>query len=309
MSKFKRVSLSGGGVKGLAQLGVLHYFFEQGKYDPEIVEVYSGTSVGSSIALLLICGYAPMEIFTYVYKTVKLIDSSQTESIWNVFEKTGLFPVEIFTDKVQELVKDKMGFIPTLFDLKKITKKTLITTTVNITREKPIQFSPDSHPKLSCIDAVKMSCNLPCIFQKIVREGDIYVDGGLADGFPISHIDDGISPILGIVVLGIESPLNDATTLGYLYRLINMPINTITKLQCQNLSSNVTLVKVECKNIPIFQFSMRSKEKMNLFLQGFREAEFVDNLQPLKVKFEDWDFDWNPFGQDSKGLIKSSEST
>jgi len=305
--KFKKVALSGGGVKGLAELGALHYFFEKGQYDPKEVDTYTGTSIGSVISLLLICGYAPMEIFHRAYQREKFFDL-KTESVWQIFEKIGLLSIDSFTQQIEDLVKEKMGNVPTLRELFERTQKTLIVASANVTEENIVYFSPKSHPDLSSIDAVKMSCNLPVICQKLSHQGHLYVDGGVLDGFPIQQVDDGHSPILGVVVLGTDSSLKDTTFIGYLYRLINMPINMITKLRCQGLGKNVTLVKINCEGVPLFQFSMPSGSKMDLFLQGYSKAELVDHFEDLVVKdwpdetdfvedssSSDWDLDWNPF--------------
>ena len=283
--KFGKVVLSGGGVKGLAELGALHYFFEKGLYDPQEVTTYAGTSIGSVISLLCICGFSPMEIFTRIYTTEYFFET-EGQSFWTALQNVGLLSIDSFTNKIQEMVVEKIGQVPTLKDLYEKTKKELIVAAVDITDEKVVYFSHKSHPELSAVNAVKMSCNLPIIFQKIVYEGHTFVDGGLLDGFPINQIDDGHTPILGVVTTGMDHSLKDNTIVGYLYRLINMPINMLTKLRCQNLGNNVTLVKMNCGNAPLFQFSMSSKVKMNLFLRGYHEARFVNNLEDITVKFE-----------------------
>ena len=307
-AKFEIVALSGGGVKGLIELGALHYYYEKKLYDPTVVHTYAGTSIGSVISLLLICGYTPMEIFTRVYTTDQFFDLGACQSPWDVIQRSGLMSINGFAAKIGDLVKEKMGEIPTLGKLQKQTGKTLISAVGNVTKTTGEYFSPDTHPNLNSLDAVKMSCNLPIIFQKISYKGNCYTDGGLTDGFPIHQVDDGHSPILGIVVSGTGCSLKDSSFFGYMYRLINMTINTITKLRCQNLGDNVTLVNIECRNVPLLQFSMPSKEKMTLFLQGYQEAETVDLSEDLVVKgwpdasldasqsqSDGWDVEWEPF--------------
>ncbi len=283
-SRFKIVVLSGGGVKGLIELGAAHYYYEKKLYDPEIVHTYAGTSIGSVISLLLICGYTPMEIFKRVYTNEQFFHLGDCQSPWDILQRTGLMSINSFAEKIGHLVKEKMGSIPTLGQLQKQTGKTLIVAVANVTKLRVEYFSPQTHPNLNSLDAVKMSCNLPLIFQKISYNGDYYVDGGLMDGFPIHQVDDGLTPILGIVVSGTDCSLKDSSFFGYIYRLINMPINMITKLRHQNLGDNVTLIDIECENIPLLQFSMPSKEKMTMFLQGFQEAEAVELSEDLVVK-------------------------
>jgi hypothetical protein len=108
--------------------------------------------------------------------------------------------------------------------------------------------------------------------------------GGIGDGFPIHYIDDKKSPILGIVTLGNDSSMKETTIMGYFYRLINMPINIITELRQRNLGKNVTLVKIKCNDVPILRISMSSEVKMNMFLEGFQEAEIVDKTEYIYIE-------------------------
>lgn len=291
--KFEKVTLSGGGLKGIIQLGVLHYYYEKGLYDQKVVHTYSGTSIGSVIDLLLICGYTPMEIFSQVYTTDKFFKSEDCQSPWNIIQQRGLMSIDNFIKKIADLVEKKMGFIPTLKQLQEKTGKTLKVAVSNMTKVEVEYFSPETHPDLSSLEAVKMSSSLPLIFQKTSYNGNCYVDGGLADGFPIHLIDDGKSLILGVVVYGVDRSLKDDTLIGYIYRLINLPINTITKLRCQNLGDNVTLIEINCEDIPVLQFSMSSKEKMALFLRGYNEVanRKVDYKKPIDT--DGWDVKWS----------------
>ncbi len=289
--KFEMVTLSGGGLKGIIQLGALHYFYEKGLYDQKTVHTYSGTSIGSVISLLLICGYTPMDIFSSVYTTNKFFKAEDSLSLWDIMEKRGLLSINSFIDIISNLVKEKMGKVPTLKQLHEKTGKTLYVVAANISSVKAEYFSYKTHPSLSCIDAIKMSASLPLLFPCVEYNGNCYVDGGLADGFPIHHIDDGKSLTLGIVVYGVDRSLKEDTLMGYIYRLINLPINTITKLRCKNLGSNVTLVEIDCGDIPVIQFSMSSEKKMEMFLKGYNTVgTTVSDSSTCE-----WDTNWDPF--------------
>jgi len=289
MGKFSKICLSGGGVRGIIELGILHYFWEKGDYDPELVNTYAATSIGTVISLLLICGYQPMDIFKEVYTSSRFFNLSRT-SFWDIINKTGLIPIDNFAERIQKLVESSLGEIPTLKELQEKTGKTLITVAVNLTDMKVEYFSPESHPDLNSLEAVKMSCGLPLIFHKMFYKGKLYVDGGLGDGFPIQYIDDGRSSILGVVVSNQDPGLKETEFMGYLYRLIMMPIKVITELCQKGIGENITLIKVNSvetsKDLPGFlQFSLPSEKKMNMFLEGYEEARFQDNLEHLKVRF------------------------
>ena len=289
--KFEMIAMSGGGLKGIIQLGTLHYYYEKGLYDQKTVHTYAGTSIGSVISLLLICGYTPMDIFSSVYTTNKFFKTEDSLSLWDIMEKRGLMSIDSFINIIGDLVKKKLGEIPTLKQLHEKTGKTFYVVAANISSVEPEYFSYKTHPSLSVLDAIKMSSSLPLLFPCVEYNGNCYVDGGLADGFPIHHIDDGKSRILGIVVYGADRSLKEDTLMGYIYRLINLPINTITKLRCKNLGSNVTLIEIDCGDIPVIQFSMSSEKKMEMFLKGYNTVGNTVSDSNIST----WDTNWNPF--------------
>lgn len=280
---FDTVILSGGGAKGIIELGVLQYHYEKKNYIPEVVKVYAGTSIGAVIALLLICGYKPMDLFNYIYELDNLLGVNRN-SFHEVFNSMGLMSIQPFVDKVTELVENKLGRVPTLKELKEITGKTLVVTGTNISKMSADYYTPVTKPNLSCVNAIRISCNLPLIFQKLRYNNDYCVDGGFVDNFPIAYVDNGRNKILGVVVSGNNVSIPEDIFLGYIYRLLIIPINTVTHLRCSNLGSNVTLVKISCENIPIFQMSLSKDEKLDMFIRGYNEAKHIDSIELLEVK-------------------------
>lgn len=283
--KYNAVVISGGGIKGISSLGALHYEYEKGKYDPDHTKIYAGTSIGAVISLLLVCGYKPMEIFTELYKMENFFDVGSFYSIWDAFKHMGLMSISSFTNKIETLVKSKMGDIPTLLELKKRTGKTLVVTGANITKTKCEYYTHKTRPRLGCVDAVKMSSNLPLIFQRIKYDDCYIADGGMIDNFPLKYIDDKKMKILGIVTTGMEPALIDNQQMGYFMRLIVMPINANTELRCQLAGANTKLIKMKI-NSNMMAFALSSEEKMNMFVRGFSDAESIDNT--IKIFVRGW---------------------
>jgi predicted acylesterase/phospholipase RssA len=279
--KFEIIVLSGGGSKGLLTLGALHYYYENGMYNKNDVRIYAGTSIGSVINLLLICGYTPIEIFNEIYKTDNFFDVEDYNNIKGVLTKMGLMSISRFINKVLELVIHKIGYSPTLNELKGITGKTLIVTASNVTKMKCEYYTPDTNPNLKCVDAVKLSCNLPLIFQRIRYRGDFITDGGLMDNFPIKYVDDGKSKILGIVTSGLDFSQDDNFFIGYFFRLVTMPAYANMKVRCDSCKDNTTLVKVNW--VSAFQTTLDATKKMNMFLYGFHSSEYKDKTEKLYV--------------------------
>ena len=288
-SLFDMVVLSGGAKRGILALGVLHYYFEKGQYNPVNTHTYSGSSIGSVIGLLLICGYTPMEIFVEIYKTDNLFD--MTGNMETMITNMGIMSMSNFIGRIGELVKAKMNNdIPTLSELFEITGKTLVVTVGNITKFKCEYYTHKTRPNLLCVDAIKLSCNLPLIFTRIKYDNNYICDGAFMDNFPIKYVDDGIQKILAIVTQGndLNNIYDDTKFIGYLYRILSMPIHANTELRCEGCRSNTTLIKVKWDSGEDSTLLITStSEKMNMFLHGIETAEYYDKTKYLYV--EEWE--------------------
>ena len=199
----------------------------------------------------------------------------------------GLIPISQFSDKIAKLVDAKFGYIPNLKELNQLTGKTLVAVASNVTKMKCEYYSHITRPDLSCVDAVKLSCNLPLIFQRIKYNEDAITDGGFMDNFPIKFVDDGISKILGIVTVGSDFSQPDDTFIGYFHRIMSMPIYSNTMTTCKSCEQNTTLIKMTWNNASIFQFTMNQDNKTNMFVHGFKCAEFDNQTEFYYV--EGWD--------------------
>lgn len=281
---FDAVALSGGGSKGILMLGVLHYYYEIGKFSLEKTTEYAGTSIGSAIALLLICGYTPMEIFSEIYGMESFFTVDDCHSIWDVIRYMGLMSIRNFAAKIESLVQKKLECIPTLKKLKEITGKSLYISGVNVTTMSEEKYCAETHPSLSCVNAVKISCNLPLIFQRLRYNDSFVVDGGLINGYPWDYLSSNVKRVLGVVLIGSDQSLPDDTFMGYFYRLLMIPIAQLTEMRCQLAPEKVTTVKVIWEGTPLLQFIMASDQKMDMFLTGYNTAERKDKTKLLCIK-------------------------
>lgn len=281
---FDAIVLAGGGLKGFVTLGALHYYHEHGLYLPEQVKEYAGTSMGAAICLLLICGYTPKEIFTEFYKIENFFDSSHVDDIWGIVKNMGLMSVNQISSILETLVYKKMECIPTLEKLRMMTGKSLFICGSNISRFTEEKYSPDTHPNLSCINAVKMSCNLPLIFQQLIYKGSYTVDGGLVNNYPWDYISSERKNILGVVTKEKIKYDTELTKIEYIFRLVMLPISHMTARKCCSAPEKVTTVKAICESTPIIKSSLSDDKKMELFTSGYHSGEIRHNTKNIIVK-------------------------
>lgn len=282
--------LSGGGSKGFAQLGALYRYYEAKTLTSEHVKVYAGTSIGSMIALLLVCGYTPMEIFKEIYAIKSLFNVNQNLGIWELFSNFGLASIDTFAHHVEKMVMRKNdGAIPTLEELYKKTGKLLIIIATNVTNMSAAKsvFTWKTSPRLQCTDAMKMSCNLPILFTSIKYKGCYHVDGGLVCNVPLSEIPKECKKTLCIVTMGTNLAKDEMNFMSYFCRLVIIPINQITKLDCRvKPNNNTTLVMMTFNNLPILDFTMKDSDKMNMFMDGYTKADL--EIQKKRLYMKDW---------------------
>ena len=128
VKKFNAIVLSGGGIKGLGLLGGLQYMIDNKLFDKDI-KYYSGTSVGSIICYFLAIGYTPIEMMVYSI-THKVFEIKDINSVESIFKGEGLYDFSIFISHFEKMTIDKIGYIPTLKELHKKMKKTLVLTLI-----------------------------------------------------------------------------------------------------------------------------------------------------------------------------------
>lgn len=176
------ITLSGGGFRGIAHLGIFTYLNELGIK----VDVISGTSVGSLIGAFIADGFAPEEI----------LEMSKKEKI---FSYSGFFTTRggMFSPTVFEKLIKK--YIP--HDSFESLKIPLYVSVTDLTHAESIIFNGGS---LSF--AVKSSCCVPLVFQPVVYKDSTYLcDGGLLNNFPIEQIRPVCSKVIGVNVDPIET--------------------------------------------------------------------------------------------------------
>lgn len=290
---FDVVLLSGGGIKGFGELGMLQYHYEKKTLVLDHVKEFVGTSVGSMINILLVCGYTPMEIFTKIYSVENIFSPSDVSNIFEIFSVYGIMSIQPLISIVEDMVRQKLGMLPTLLQLKNMTGKTFTAAAINVGKSRVEYLSYDTYPNLGAVDAVKMSCNLPVVFHRIKYEDNYWIDGGLVDSFPYGAIKNTTGKILGILVTGKNTSTvtnsKEDTFINYLYKIMLVPMDPLTQLKTKNLGPNVKLLIAEFENISILNFNMNPSKKMEMFIKGYNTAKRADEKEILMIP--EWDVD------------------
>ena len=278
---YTRLVLGGGEMKGIAQLGALHHFWMQGDLSHESITHYAGTSVGSLISLLLVCGYTPYEIWNEIYDADSLLTLQPRSPISTVFSSFGLMPVDGAIGKVKHLLEARFPSNPTLAELRELTGKTLVVAVTNFTNRQIEYCSYLDTPNLSCLDAVRASCAIPGLFRKVEINGSAYLDGALLDNFPLSAVDNGTSPLLGISLTA-QNVTGDGF-IEFLRTIWSLPIDALTTQSIQRSGTNCRIVELETKSVSPLQFVLEPEIRRRLFVSGFKNVSQIKEEQFLTI--------------------------
>ncbi len=167
------IVLSGGGVRGVAHIGVLRALHEHGIHPGKV----AGTSAGAIIGALYAAGYDHAEMLEFFLKKNPLHLSKVT------LTKPGI----IDTDKVRADFEDY--FPDDSFESLGCELRVLVT---DLTRGEPAIF--DSGP---LIQAVLASACYPVMFTPIEIGGRLYADGGIVSNFPAELLEGRCRVLIG----------------------------------------------------------------------------------------------------------------
>lgn len=157
------LSISGGGLRSLASLGVIAYLQEQ-KFK---IEMISGTSGGALVALLIAHGLTQEEIKNF-YLSIKKTDIFRP----TFFSLCSLHKLEL---KLLELLKNKEIIIP------------YVVCITNLKTGEPEYIYSTNCSQKDIIKATIASCSLLPFFKPVKINNEYYIDGGYSDNLP-NHV-------------------------------------------------------------------------------------------------------------------------
>ncbi len=292
--EYDTLVLSGGGIKCFILLGALQYFYD--KHSLQKISTYIGTSIGSVISFLLSIGYTPIELLISLQMNKWLENLDNTFNVLNILNDVGVVSWSKIQESLESLTINKIGYYPTLKNIYEKFGKRLIFVTYNFTKRETEYLDYINCPDLPCLVGLRMSCNIPLVFDKFKYMGSFYVDGALGDNFAIlkgSVISQQYTPprkTLGICLKYEKSEEGDTSSsiyiqknsnsniLDYVLALMQIPISAAIKFRislveddplCDILQINTHALY----DISFVKFNISSKEKLDMFSLGYQAAK------------------------------------
>lgn len=236
--------LSGGSYKGLYTVGSLNFLEENGFYSRKNIKSIDAVSVGSIIAVFICLNVTWIDLIYYIInRPWDSVFEFTPDMFIKVFSNKGLLDIDIFYSVFSTFLKnknlDKNITMKELYDYSKV-ELYIYATELNGFSLKC--FSYKSQPDLKVMDAIYMSSSLPFIFQPIIHNDSLYVDGGLINYYPLNQClerDISENNILGIRIIDDtteEKITKEHTLFSYGFYMINELIkkNFIFKKKIKN---------------------------------------------------------------------------
>lgn len=194
---FRNLIFEGGGVKGIAYVGALEVLEQKGVLAN--IKRVGGTSAGAINAILLGLGYTPAE----TRNVLGALDfKSFLDDSWGVIRDSerlikefGWYKGDFFRKWICKIIENKTGNGDATFDqvhaqMDERGFRDLYFVGTNLSTHFSEVFSFEHTPRFCVADAVRISMSIPLFFAaKRSPRGDVYVDGGLMDNFPIKLFD------------------------------------------------------------------------------------------------------------------------
>lgn len=190
---FRNLVFEGGGVKGIAYVGVMKVLEKEGIL--ENITRVGGTSAGSINAVLFAAGFSGDETLE-IMKNLDFNDFK--DDSWGALrdmnrlgDEFGWYKGDFFREWVGDLLKKKTGSSSITFKaLQEHAGKALYVYASNLSTNFGEVYSPEHTPRMRVEDAVRRSMSIPLFFRAIRDDrNDVFVDGGAINNYPVKLFD------------------------------------------------------------------------------------------------------------------------
>jgi NTE family protein len=194
---FRNLVFEGGGVKGIAYVGAVKVLEQKGIL-PKIERV-GGTSAGAINAVLVGLGYTSAQTMTIMNKLDFNLfmddDPGLVRDIHRLVNQFGWHKGAFFREWIGQIIEKQTGNPDATFaDVQNLKKqkgfRDMYFIGANISTHFAEVFSHEHTPRTCIADAVRISMSIPLFFASHRSpRGDVYVDGGLLDNYPVKLFD------------------------------------------------------------------------------------------------------------------------
>jgi len=280
------IALSGGGARGLAQIGVLKVIDSLGIK----IDYISGTSTGAMIGALYALGYSGCEIED-IFKTIAwreiLSDKIKRNNLyigekrWKPYANQFFALDDNFAPQLPQAFYSGHRLINKFFELTypvaHVTEFDSLMIPFRCTATDVFTGRLKTFKNGSLPEAIRASMSLPSVFEPFYYQGNLYIDGGINANFPTEIVREmGADFVIGVKSNSGLKPLSELNSLiDILDQTVNFGINNNVE---NSIKSCDLLIEPRLDNITLLDFD-RINEIVEIgekaAIETFKNSEFT----------------------------------
>jgi len=285
----KHLVISGGGPIMVQVLGAVQELEKEEFIDIKNIESIYGTSAGAIVGILICLKFDWETINDYIIKRPwQDVFPIKVQNIFEAYTKKGVFDIRTIEKCFKPLLDAKdIPMDINLDDFYKLTNIELHLFSFEINEYKVYDISYLTHPNLSLMTAIQMTCALPVLVTPVCIDDKCYIDGGMSSNYPLSYcIQSGKNSdeILGFKNKYSEekSYINDESTiLDFLLSFLFKAVFSINTDKSQPNIKHELLCDAQYLNFDVLRKSLSNIEvRRDLFNNGMETAvKFLEDLK------------------------------
>jgi len=262
MNEKEILVVSGGSIKGFTSLGCITKLKELQIINN--LRVYCGTSVGSTICLLLLIGYEPHQIYQILYE----IDLDMLIEYDNDIIDDSCFGISTSNPLINIigllLKKKNIDADITFKQLYELIPKKIIITGVCLNDLSLSYFDYETTPDMSVLLAIRISISLPFVFKPVSYNNKIWVDGGCLNDYPIEIFDNELEKVIGIYTRdNYDTCINEfENKFTYIYQVIKCMLKSMSSFKLDTYKKCTININVDCGTSSLFSISNEDKKRL-----------------------------------------------
>ena len=291
----KHLVISGGGPIMVQVLGAVQHLEKEQFVDMNNIESIYGTSAGAVVGILVCLKFDWDTINDYIIKRPwQDVFPIKVQNIFDAYTKKGVFDIKTIEKCFKPLFDAKdISMDINLEDFYKLSNIELHLFSFEINDYKVYDISYLTHPKLSLMTAVHMTCALPVLVTPVCIDDKCYIDGGMSSNYPLEYcIKSGKNPI---EILGFKNKYSDdknyinseSTILDFLLSFLFKAVFSINTDNSQPNIKHELICDAQHLNFDVLRLSLSNVEvRRDLFNNGTESAikflsELKDRVQEL----------------------------
>ena len=285
----KHLVISGGGPIMVLVLGAIQHLEQNNFVDMKNIESIYGTSAGAIVGVLICLKYEWETINDYIIKRPwQDVFPIKVQNIFDAYTKKGIFDIKTIEKCFKPLLDAKD--IPMDINLENfynLTKIELHLFSFEINEYKVHDISYLTHPNLSLMLAIQMTCALPVLVTPVCIDDKCYIDGGMSCNYPLNFcITSGKIPD---EILGFKNKYSDkkdsinleSTLLDFLLSFLFKAVLSVNTDQNQPQIKNEVVCDVQYLTFDVLRNALSDIEtRRDLFKNGTETADiFLSSLK------------------------------